>query len=333
MVIKMNDRISVIVPVYNVEEYLECCIKSLISQTYNNLEIFLINDGSTDSSGIICDRFAVLDPRIIVIHKENGGLSDARNKGLEHATGKYITFVDSDDFLECNFIKKLYEQIIKYGADISICDYLCTYSDDVQNAYDVELEEFVFSNKECLKKTYCPDKHGLEFVAWGKLYKKELFDKYSINYPLGRIHEDIFVTYQVMYVAKKIVFTNYIGYYYRQRNGSIMHKAFNKKNLDSIIATRKACEFFESKGEEELLELAVNYHLINGLKVYYKILNCPKEEENEIIKKQCLKELRKDTFYYTRHSELSSIKKIVYLLLVICPSKMMINLIINRRFI
>lgn len=181
-----KDLISVIVPVYNVEKYLEKCVQSIINQTYENLEIILVDDGATDNSGKICDEFAKKDSRIKVIHKENGGLSDARNFGLDIATGKYISFIDSDDFVNKRLFEILHKEIIKNDYDIAFCDYFKFFENDnvdeeISNSYKI-LEHTKYS---ILNLYYdIGHKHEKAVVAWGKLYKSKFFK--DIRYPKGK---------------------------------------------------------------------------------------------------------------------------------------------------
>lgn len=197
----MEELISVIVPIYNVEKYLNKCIESIINQSYSNLEIILVDDGSKDSSGIMCDSYILKDKRIKVIHKENGGLSDARNVGLDKAKGEYIVFIDSDDWIDEKMIEILYNIIKKNNSDISICDYFLAYNEEIQTQKE-DIEIINLSNIEALKTIYDKDLGVCMIVAWNKLYKRNLF-KDDIRYPYGKIHEDEFTTYKLLYKAKK----------------------------------------------------------------------------------------------------------------------------------
>ena len=174
-----EELISIVVPIYKVEKFLPICIESIINQSYRNLELILADAGSRDSCPSICEKYKQMDSRIKVIHKKNGGLSDARNSGLKIAEGKWITFIDSDDYIGTDFLKELYKVGMLNGADISICDY-CTVLDN-NGQEKRSLEELEFSNIECLESMYHPKIHGMEFVAWGKLYKTTLFKKNSIE--------------------------------------------------------------------------------------------------------------------------------------------------------
>jgi len=247
----MKEIISVIVPIYSVEKYLSRCIESIINQTYRNIEIILVNDGSPDNCGQICDEYAKKDERIYVIHKKNGGLSDARNAGLKIAKGEYISFVDSDDWIHEKYIEKLYDLITKSNADISMCDFIKTSDDNVK--VDNSNEEITeYSNIEALD-LLMGGKLNVQFVvSWGKLYKRRLFE--NIKFPIGRIHEDEFTTYKLLYKAKKIVFTTSKLLFYWQREDSIMGTGeYNIKNrLDALDAFEERAVFFNKVGLNDL---------------------------------------------------------------------------------
>ena len=218
--------ISVIVPVYNVEKYIEKCVESIIAQTYTDLEIILVDDGSTDNSGKLCDLYASKDERIRVIHKENGGLSDARNVGIEQSTGEYLSFIDSDDYIHPQMMEILYRNMQEYGADLSMCDSLEV----------AENEEFVFE-KICNRVRVV--EHPLEelrnnaakiSVAWNKLYPRKMFDE--VKYPKGKLHEDEYVIHELLYISKKMIVTDEKLYAYVQRQDSITSK-INIKRIES----------------------------------------------------------------------------------------------------
>lgn len=229
----MNEKISIIVPVYNVEQYLDKCVENLINQTYKNLEIILVDDGSKDKSGHICDLWKEKDNRIKVIHKKNGGLSDARNAGMHIAQGEYIAFVDSDDWVHERIYEILMDNMSKYNADISVCSIKKVYEKDILDEVEILNNNiFVFTAEEALKNLI--DEGELKQTVWNKLYKKEVID--NIYFEFGKIHEDEFWTYQVFGRSSKIVYTNEKLYYYLQRSGSIMDKPFSIQRLDSLEA-------------------------------------------------------------------------------------------------
>ena len=185
----MSDLISIIIPVYNVEKYLERCVKSVINQTYKNLEIILVDDGAKDNSGKMCDELSKLDSRIKVIHKENGGLSDARNFGLKIATGDYIGFVDSDDYIADDMYETLYYTIKNNNADISIVSFYEMYKEKVIGVRDSGNLE-ILSKQEAMKELLIDTK--IQSYAWNKLFKKELFN--DLKFPTGKNFEDIATT-------------------------------------------------------------------------------------------------------------------------------------------
>lgn len=222
-----NDLISIIIPVYKVEKYLEKCIESVLKQTYTNLQIILVDDGSPDNCGKICDEYAKKDSRIEVIHKANGGLSDARNVGISKAKGRYIGFVDSDDYIKEDMYEILLNLIKKYDADVSIC-----------NLYDVIDGNECIRNKENgireysrldILKEVLLDKN-IQSYAWNKLYKKELFDE--IKYPIRKKYEDIGTTFYLFEKCNKIVVTSEPEYYYLKRADSLVNNVTESTILD-----------------------------------------------------------------------------------------------------
>lgn len=234
--------ISIIIPIYKVEPYLQRCLDSILNQTYSNLEIILVDDGSPDGCPQICDDYATKDNRIIVIHKKNGGLSDARNTGLDICKGDYISFVDSDDYVNEKYIEELFKISIKENADIVIAE-------NIQTAPQQNSKHFIkaYSNKDALIHLFS-NNHIAFIVSWGKLYKKHLFS--TLRFPIGKFHEDEFTTYILFYNSKKIVYTSEILYYYYQRAGSIVSTRHPWDVLDYL---EKRYLFFKEKKETELL--------------------------------------------------------------------------------
>lgn len=241
----MKDKISIIVPVYNVEQYIERCLESIINQTYKNIEIILVDDGSTDKSGIICEKYANRDQRIKVIHQENNGLSSARNKGLDIASGKYIGFVDSDDWISKDMYYILLTIALKYNADIVECGYQKIYDDrNYPKNNSIKISEdkiFIMDNIEAL---YEEMKWGkFTSIACNKLYKKNLFSEY--RYPVGKTHEDEYLTYQLLYSSTILVSINEIKlYYYLQKRQGAITSRFTEKNLDIYDAYEEKTLFF-----------------------------------------------------------------------------------------
>lgn len=237
------DLISVIAPVYKVEKYLEKCIESIVNQTYRNLEIVLIDDGSPDNCPAICDNWSKKDNRIKVIHKKNGGLSDARNAGMEISTGEYIAFVDSDDWIESHYIEYLYQAIQETNAEISACEVREVI--DGEAAEPVLDEPLVFrenSPKEAIEELLkgC----GFRAVAWNKLYKRSLLE--GERFEVGRLHEDEFFSYRILDKASVLAFVDIPLYNYRQRLGSIM-TTFTVYHLDALDAYLCRLKLLERK--------------------------------------------------------------------------------------
>lgn len=243
--------ISVIVPVYNVEPYLRQCIDSILAQTYTDFELILIDDGSTDNCGAVCDEYAAKDDRIRVFHQENAGVSAARNTGITAARGEYIAFVDSDDWVVPTYLNRLYMQLIEYDADISVCGML-SFADDCEpeNAdFFADGNLKIMTGRDACLSIYRMD--GIvPIMAWGKLYRRQLFA--GIHYPIGKIHEDDATTPKLLYRAKKISILSAPLYAYRQRKGSIMHERFTEKHFDTIYAIDSCISFFCEVSDFEL---------------------------------------------------------------------------------
>ena len=258
-----------IVPIYDVEKYLQQCIDSICKQTYSFLEIILVDDGSTDQCGVICDKNSMEDNRIIVIHKENGGLSSARNAGLDIATGRYISFVDADDTLNLQFIEVLLKLCQKYDCDIAQCDFLTVTNKSLKLPLNPQQLLLFYSGKQALHEM-CVGRDDIKYsVAWNKLYRRDLFDE--IRYPLGMLHEDEFISYQLIWKAKKMVITNQYLYYYMQRSDSIMGRKYSVERLDALIAFRKRLNFLkENELEEEYTAVLCKY--INLIETTYYLL-------------------------------------------------------------
>lgn len=245
--------ISVIVPIYHVENYLERCIKSIINQTYSNLEILLVDDGSKDRCSEICDEYANLDSRITALHKDNGGLSDARNYGIARAKGEYIILIDSDDYIHKDMIQILADELFRESADITICTYKYVYDNkpDEEDAVFNHREETRVLDRKLAQEMYYTSNLTLDLtVAWNKLYKKSLFD--DIKYPVGKIYEDEYTTYKLLYKCEKICYIKMPLYYYLQRSDSIIGKMSGVRTAGVVDAYLERLAFYNDKGEDEL---------------------------------------------------------------------------------
>lgn len=240
--------ISVIIPVYGVEAYLERCIKSVLSQTYKNLEIILVDDGSPDGCPRICDAWAQRDDRIRVIHKKNGGLSDARNAGISVASGEYIGFIDSDDWIHPQMYEKLYHIMLKEKGEIAACAFqkVKGINEELMNEKRLDGQVFCYDTEEAMKRLIT--EQGLEQVVWNKLYKKELLE--GISFAYGKYNEDEFWTYQIVARAKKVVTISYVGYFYYQRSNSIIGTEYSLKRLDGLEGKGQRQEFIDQKFPE-----------------------------------------------------------------------------------
>lgn len=286
-----NIIISVVIPVYNVEAYIEECIKSLMNQTFKQIEMIFIDDGSTDNSGKICDFYAEEDERIKVLHTTNQGLSAARNKGIECANGKYIAFVDSDDYVSSEWLARLYDAITKKQADIAECNFIYKYGSKEINSR--KMKESVVDSKEAMHGLLVPPYLGY-VNAWNKLYKSELFQE--IRFPEGKIHEDEYTTYKLLYTAKAVVYIDEYLYFYRQREKSIINSSFSEKKMDALEAAKGMQEFFVENDIDMMQEsvfhrYTIDLNLLNAMidsnyddelwqKVFYDIVSCKKQIKN-----------------------------------------------------
>lgn len=243
-----NQLISIIVPVYNVEEYLKQCLDSILGQTYRNWELILVNDGSTDSSGLICQEYAEKDARFRYFEKENGGQSEARNYGIEQAQGEYLTFVDSDDWVTETYIEELYSKLRHYNADISITNYFI-FQESNATFYKHVFEpwEKDYDSKYLLEH-YFEIQEGDFFLStvWGKLYKKSLFE--WLRFPKGMTSEDAALVYKIYDLAEKIVYFHKDSYCYRQREGSTSKCVTVSSIEDSIKLSLERIVLLSLKG-------------------------------------------------------------------------------------
>ena len=236
----MGDKISVIVPIYKVEDYLHRCVDSIINQTYTNLEIILVDDGSPDNCPMICDEYAKKDSRIRVVHKKNGGLSDARNAGIDIATGEYIMFIDSDDFVDIEMMESMMKNMIDNNVDMVVCNIKYVYEDREVVKYNQA--DRILDRYEAMEE-YLKD-GVVQAVAWNKLYKKSLIN--DMRYKVGKTNEDEFFTYKVVDKTDKIYYNSRPFYNYIQRDSSIMGK-YSLKRLDGVEASYERLNFIKER--------------------------------------------------------------------------------------
>lgn len=240
-------EISVIVPVYKVEEYLRRCVDSILAQTFTDIEVILVDDGSPDGCPAICDEYAQQDSRVKVIHQRNSGVSAARNAGLDwvfaNSNSQWISFVDSDDWVHPRFLEILYQVAIRSGVQISLCEYskVTEYKIlDLQATYDTP--------ELCNSMELHASKYSVCVVPWNKLYQKELFSKH--RYPTGKLHEDAFLSYRLLYDAGTVAYIHHQLYYYFQNEAGIMNSKYSLARLAEVEAAEEQCNFFKQIGDK-----------------------------------------------------------------------------------
>lgn len=302
----LAELISVIIPIYNVEKYLDDCISSVVNQTYRNLEIILVDDGSPDNCPQICDEWAKKDSRIRVLHKKNGGLSDARNAGIDTATGDYIAFVDSDDYIKPHMYATLISKITKEDADICACNILSCYPE-----YNVECgckEYIVGDSEKILNMLY--DDTTYPVSAFNKLYRRKLWN--NIRFPEGKICEDAFTTYLLVDKAQKIVQIPEALYCYRIRENSIMTSEFSTKRMDEEEAWRCNFEFVRER-YPKIYKNAFDFYL---QKVNVLLHTIPENQREKYRKEyQMLYRILKSNIFYVMFSSRIKLKPRIKLLL------------------
>lgn len=263
-----NALVSIIVPVYNVSCYLRRCLDSILDQVYKNLEIILIDDGSSDGSGVICDEYQKKDSRIKVIHQKNGGLSYARNMGMNMAMGKYIAFVDSDDFVHEEYVSMMYKIAVESSAQMVICNYekgKKSYfsGNGKENTYNLYTSTQMLKNWHSTYST-------LETPAWNKLIARDVVKETNFQYPEGVFHEDVAATHWLLCGADKVAITERKLYYYFQRKSSITKRLGDTKNInDNLTAQDSRIIFFKKAGYEEAV-----HRLMIGRQKHYMLMFC-----------------------------------------------------------
>lgn len=309
----MNELISVIIPVYKVEAYLTACVESVLAQTYRNIEVILIDDGSPDQCPQMCDEFAAKDSRIRVIHKENGGLSSARNAGIDAARGKYLAFIDSDDLWTPLFLERLHSALMEADADFAVCLFR-RFRDEPPKELPPQAETEVLSQREAFEcffnirnvnmvvatnKLYrtsifaVPNENMV--VAWNKLYHTKLFN--SIRYPVGKIHEDEAVIHEIIGAAKRVAWVEEEHYLYRQAPNSITTAKFNLKRLDETYSKEQRIAFFEARGMQDLADRTKIVYLNNLMRLYRTVQ--AEAEDRDAAKEACRRLYKRFRELYT----------------------------------
>jgi glycosyltransferase involved in cell wall biosynthesis len=315
----MKIEISIIVPVYNLESLLRKCVDSILEQSFTNFELILVNDGSTDQSGEICDEYASKDSRVRVIHKKNGGVASSRNAGLSVANGNYIGFVDNDDYINKYMFETLYHGAVSHTADIIICDYVEVgekqHCDKQKRDTHYHIEHY--NHIEACNQLYTTN--NVTFVVpWNKLYKKSLFKE--IEYKVGNINDDETVAHELLYRSNKVTYIQTGLYYYVQREGSQMDStaSFNIKRFDAIYAFSYREKFFRQVKEKELHEKALKHFMEKFFWYYYLA-----QENLQYVDKE-LKLLKRvfdqSLIHILRHKHIGWKQKIMCIVFSINPS-------------
>ena len=258
----MKPAISIIVPIYNVELYLNKCVDSILAQSFSDFEVILVNDGSPDRCGEICEAYKELDSRVVVIHKQNGGLSDARNYGIEVAKGRYIGFVDSDDWIAPDMYESLYSLITAHNADIAVCGHY-EVMDDVPQEKAFSHQVHVYNNEQAFDKLL--EDIEIQNLAWDKLYKAELFT--HVKYPVGKYFEDIFTTYKLFLQANKTVSLDSPKYMYLKRSDSITGAMNSRKYYDRFSAALEIYETIQDKKYPVAKEISLSRTVTEGIEL------------------------------------------------------------------
>jgi len=318
-----STKVSIIVPVYNTKDYLPKCLDSILAQSYANIEILLIDDGSSDGSGIICDEYTVRDARISTFHIDNSGVAFARNLGIKQSTGEYIAFIDSDDCVNEHYIRALMNLIFHFEADIAICyrkmffsDYEVNLSEKHDNNYCID----VLDGYNCIEEMYGKRMACIDGAIGWKIHKKSLFTENNIEYPNGRINEDIYTTYKLYYFAKKVVCTQLELYYYRQHTYSIMGKEkrrVNQSSMQVLDGTEEAIQFYLERNENKLAALAINYHIRLSFGLNYRLHKNIEISDKE--KKIYLRKMKNNVKKYLKYRYLDSFRQILYYIVTIFP--------------
>lgn len=306
-------KISIIVPVYNVEKYLTKCIDSIINQTYKDLEIILVDDGSTDNSGQICDQYAIKDNRIKVIHKENGGLSDARNVGIKNSTGEYLSFIDSDDYIDKDMIECLYNAITDTNSDIAVCGKYIEKETGKYYLKNVNLQLKIYDSKEALKSILT--NNLIDVSACDKLFKKTLFR--DIKFPKNKYFEDMGTIYKLIDLCNSIVHIGGAKYHYIQRQDSITKTKFDMRYNDLYEHMNQLIELINKK-YNYLNEYVLSYQLQNLITIiieYHNGINEDKEKYIE-IRNKAFKELKNNKKNILKNKKIKLTKKIMMILIL-----------------
>lgn len=288
-----NDLVSVVIPIYKVEKYLHRCVDSVLKQTYKNIEVILVDDGSPDYCGKICDEYASKDKRIKVLHKDNGGLSDARNQGTKIARGKYITYIDSDDFVESDYIEYLYNLLIDNSCDMSIILPHKFYDNNLVTIKNKKEKIKIYNSEEALKVMLY--QKNFDNAAWGKLYL--LNNIKDIEFPVGKLYEDIGTTYKYILRSNKIAYSNQKKYYYLQRKDSIMGSPFSQKEMDYVYQSEIMMNDIKLLNKKKLIKAVKCRYLNANFSVILKIGKTQEYKKEKKELKNNIKKMRKEVLF------------------------------------
>ena len=298
----MNKKVSIIVPVYNVEEYIDKCIDSLLQQTYKNIEIILVDDGSTDLSGEKCDNYKSQDERILVFHKSNGGLADARNYGINKSSGDFLIFVDSDDWIESNTVENAISVMNDDQSDMVVYGITIDYENGKKKV-KAPLK------KECIDKKraliYINSFKGIDVSACNKMFKRKLFN--NISFPYGKLCEDYYIMYKIFDCCSKISIIPSPYYHYFQRTNSISRNS--NVNMDYLYAAEEEVEYFKNHHEDILFSAITGYVFANIV-----IYSMKYSRNITFDKRKIQKEMRKYKKYIFQNKTLSILRKLQFLL-------------------
>ncbi|WP_130858651.1 glycosyltransferase family 2 protein [Gracilibacillus phocaeensis] len=313
----MTIEISMIVPVYNLEKFLPKCIDSILAQTFQAFELILVNDGSTDASGELCDAYAKRDKRVKVIHKENGGVASSRNAGLEMAKGRYIGFVDNDDYINEQMLELLYTNAMKYDSDMVACDFVKVNEDQLVDrkcaSDDYKIQHF--TNIEALHQIY--ETNALTFICpWNKLYKKSLFQ--DIRYEVGNINDDETVVHKLLDKSEKTTYIQTPLYYYVQRKDSQIHSLAYSIRFGAVSALKDREVYFRKRKLASLHQKALK-HYMEKFFWYYFLAKSDSTDRRQALK-MMKRSFDRTLFYLLLHKEMGWKQKVMCVIFCVHPS-------------
>ena len=323
--------LTIIVPVYNAEKYIEDCVESILAQSFKDFELILVDDESSDNSGEICDRYQRKDTRVRVIHQKNKGVSGARNAGLDISKGDYIAFVDSDDFLDGEIYEKLFDGLLKSNADMAVCGFKRVSSEEAFYNIDrsnnvAEYQEYVFSKEECVKSLFSLN-DIVDVAAWNKLYKKSIFE--NVRYPEGRIYEDTYLIMDIILKCNTVYITTEELYNYRNTPGSITNTV-DKRDKDYLFSLNRVCSIYYNFYPQYLNQVEAQKCKFEFV-VLGKIFLSSKPEELK-YKSELISILNKKIRFVLSRPEVSITRKISAIALRIHPHLFKVCIYLKKKY-